>query len=527
MVLSPEEVSARLRPMFAALCEHGFTSAALSSPVRAAMTATAPGAQPTATAPAGLTSLLDKECEAVGMDFAAVTKSIADIRRTLTPREARDLTLAIYATQALADADTGNLHRAHVLLGDTIVELSESRRADLSTALAIGKQFFQEVPNDARLRAFGEQLDRYMLLREEQFILGGEHAAVLSAGGLSQAALVARERLLADMRLVTLPLVDLAIARGDTYGWQPSDAVLEVRDRLKKHVASLADGHEPTSAFLTDVKWANADAERATVTATAKVFSAVFLAGCPMRYDSEQQRLALVGLKSIASDEQLAAAAAWTAGKAVGEQSSDGTGHMLVALHWLSEDRPEAARATLMAGAATLLEAVKAEAAADSDDNATVATMLCRQLNAYRLVAAATMLPASATAHLGSESWITPTEVEIFLLAWRQAWLKAGLPQKPANSVIADATRAFEQRSSWSQATATRGNDRYFFFDYRFVGDGVPEVLVTKAATEELVETSRQPELATSERFLEFLRGFQMPRDFSPGFRTRLQPADR
>lgn len=529
VVLTPEEVSARLRPLFAALYEHGFATEALSSPVRSAAPTVDNAAppQPLAATPRGLTPRVDKECEAAGIDAAVVEKCVADLRRALTGPEAHDKVLAIYATQAIHDADTGNLHRAHVLFSDTLRELSDSRSDDLTTALILIRQLFQDVPHEASLRAFGEQLERYMLLRGQECVLRGEHAAVLHAGGLTDAAASARRRLLADIRLVTLPLVDLAIARGDTYGWQPTPQVEQARDRLLAHAAALAEGHSPSTAFLDDVKWRDTETEQAAVMAAAKAFPAIVMAGCPLRYDGEQQRLSMVGIKSLTADERLTAAAEWTAGKAGGgAQATDGTGHFLLALHWLSLDRTDTAQAALQAGAAALLEAVRVEAAGDSDDEAAVATMLCRQLNACRLLAAATIVSSGLPGEVAGVTATRATEIEVFLLAWRHAWLKAGLPLRAADGVIADAMRALEQRAAGMPRTADgplRRPDRYFFFDYRFLGDGVPEVMVAKAAAEELVEKAKQPELASSARFLEFLSTFELPREFSPGFRTRLQ----
>ena len=107
--------------------------------------------------------------------------------------------------------------------------------------------------------------------------------------------------------------------------------------------------------------------------------------------------------------------------------------------------------------------------------------------------------------------------------------LKCGLPQKPADAAIAGFAGNSEQyrrrmrERSGAGRTAGRG-DRYFFFDYRFRTGDVPDIVVTKASADQLVEPPRIGELAGTERFLEFVNGFQKPREFSPGFTGRWTP---
>ena len=114
----------------------------------------------------------------------------------------------------------------------------------------------------------------------------------------------------------------------------------------------------------------------------------------------------------------------------------------------------------------------------------------------------------------------------MLLLAWKQAWLKCGLPPKPADAAIAGFAKETEtQRRKMRERSGVDRinirNDRYFFFDYRFRTGDVPEIVVAKASADELVEDPRIGELAGTERFLEFVKGFQKPREFSPGFSTR------
>ena len=171
--LTADEVSARMRPLFVAVYEHGFNPTMLSSPTRSGTAA----ADASAKTPS-LSVLVEKECAKAGIDVAAVMKCAADVQQKLTKRQARDAVLAIYVDQALADADAGNLHRAHVLLSDVLSDISDSQAGDFSASITGLRRFFQEVPDKDRLQAFAQELDSYMRLAEESILLRGEHAAV-------------------------------------------------------------------------------------------------------------------------------------------------------------------------------------------------------------------------------------------------------------------------------------------------------------------------------------------------------------
>ena len=240
--LTADEVSARMRPLFVAVYEHGFNPTTLASPTRSGTAA----AQPSAKTPS-LTVLLEKECAKAGIDAATVVKCAADVQQKLTKRQARDAVLAIYVDQALADADAGNLHRAHVLLSDVLNEISESQAGDFSASITGLRRLFKEVPDKERLQAFAQQLDNYMLLAEESILLRGEHAAVLHAAGLVDAAEFARSKLLTQFKLVTLPLIDLAIVGHLDFRMggvlSPPD-VFCTQISSRRHVIDLAEGPE-------------------------------------------------------------------------------------------------------------------------------------------------------------------------------------------------------------------------------------------------------------------------------------------
>ena len=174
-----------MRPLFVAVYEHGFNPTMLSSPTRSGTAA----ADASAKTPS-LSVLVEKECAKAGIDVAAVMKCAADVQQKLTKRQARDAVLAIYVDQALADADAGNLHRAHVLLSDVLSDISDSQAGDFSASITGLRRFFQEVPDKDRLQAFAQELDSYMRLAEESILLRGEHAAVLHAAGREGAWMV-------------------------------------------------------------------------------------------------------------------------------------------------------------------------------------------------------------------------------------------------------------------------------------------------------------------------------------------------
>ena len=525
--LTADEVSARMRPLFVAVYEHGFNPTMLSSPTRSGTAA----ADASAKTPS-LSVLVEKECAKAGIDVAAVMKCAADVQQKLTKRQARDAVLAIYVDQALADADAGNLHRAHVLLSDVLSDISDSQAGDFSASITGLRRFFQEVPDKDRLQAFAQELDSYMRLAEESILLRGEHAAVLHAAGLVDAAEFTRSKLLTQFNLVTLPLIDLAIARGESYGFRAPDQLQETRRRLDSHAAALA-GNQPEAggdAFRTEANWGTIEQSRAALLEAFAKDAELVAAGHPVRFDSGTQAFVLDDAKVLADPKRLQAVADWCGGKPA-EGIDDGTGHFLLGWHWLANKRPGFARAAFVAGAQELLDraksvAIEPSAGGQDADSSTLTKALVSQFNAYRLLMAASLITASPPgAHVDSRDSNLP-QLEVLLVAWKQAWLKGGLPQKPADAMITQFVKASEQhrRRLRDQITAEQPihrSDRYFFFDYRFSGNGVPDVVLAKASADELVENARVPELATTERFLEFVKGFQKPREFSKGFAAR------
>lgn len=534
-----------MRPLFLVLYEHGFNPSRLASPNRwaaADAAQTAPPALATAVAEANsktppLTRLIRKECECAGIDPATVVKCATDLAQKLPAPQAREILLAIYVLQAIEDADAGKLHRAHVLLTDVLTEMNDVQADGMTASITGLRRFFLEVPDEKRLRNIAMQLDRYVRLQEENILLYGEHAAILQAGGFTAAADFTREKLLTQFDFVTLPLIDLAIARGESYAFRQPDQLRETRRRLGTHAEALRATRPPQrdDSFRTEAALKPAPRSASELTKAIGVHAGLLAAACPAAYDREKNEFVFPELRAVLTDKQrLEAAAEWCSAKPPTVAIADGSGHLLLAAHWLELQRPEFARTAFVAGAEELLErgkAVDVESIRGEADESReqLAQVLVSRLNAYRLLMAASLITASPPgAHVDSHDSLLP-QLEVLLLAWKQAWLKAGLPQKPADAAIARLARDSEaqRRRMRERSNADRiavRNDRYFFFDYRFRTGDVPEIVVAKASADELVENQRIEELAAAERFLEFVKTFQKPRQFSPGFAGRWNP---
>lgn len=541
--LTEAEVAARVRPLFLVLYERGFNPSSLVSSSRWPLTdgagtasvpsAVAKAAEEAAASTPPLTRLVRKECERAGIDPATVLKCAIDLKQKLPVQQAREILLAIYVIQAMKDADDGNLHRAHVLMTDVLTEMNEGQSEGMTASIAGLRRFFLEVPDAKRLQDFARQLDRYVRLQEENILLYGEHAAILQAGGFTAAADFTREKLLTQFDLVTLPLIDLAIARGESYAFRQPDQLRETRRRLGAHADALRATRPPKrdDAFRTKAALNTAPRSIAELMEAIGAHADFLGSACPAAYDQDKKEFSTPELWKILRDQKrLDATAEWCSGKPAAAIIADGTGHLILAAHWLEQGRPELARTAFVAGSEQLLERITAidRGSAGSDQDAP-REALVSQLNAYRLLMAASLITASPPgAHVDARDSYLP-QLEVLLLAWKQAWLKCGLPQKPAEAAIAGFSRnAEEQRRrmherSGADRIAMR-NGRYFFFDYRFRTGDVPEIVVAKASSDELVENPRIDELAGTERFLEFVKGFQKPREFSPGFAGRWTP---
>jgi hypothetical protein len=541
--LTEAEVGHRMRPLFLVLYERGFNPTALASPSRWAAGTAPQGTMPPGVAKAAeeaaaktppLTRLIRKESERAGIDPATVLKCANDLAAKLPAPQAREILMAIYVLQALKDADDGNLHRAHVLLTDVLTEMNDGQAEGMKASIAGLRRFFLEVPDEKRLQDFARQLDRYVKLQEENILLYGEHAAILQAGGFAAAADFTREKLLTQFDLITLPLIDLATARGESYGFRRPDQLRETRRRLNAHAEALRATRPPErdDSFRTKAEFTPAPRSIAELMEVIGTHVDLLAAACPIGYDPEKKEFFAPDLWSVVRDaKRLEATAAWCAGKQPADVIVDGTGHVLLAAHWLENNRPELARTAFVAGAEKLLEPIKvidvgSIRGEEDGRREQLAKALISQLNAYRLLMAASLISASPPgAHVDSRDSYLP-QLEVLLLAWKQIWLKCGLPQKPADAAIAEFARNSEaqrrriRERSGGDVIGFR-NDRYFFFDYRFRTGDVPEILVAKASADELVENPRIGELAGTERFLEFVKSFQKPRQFSPGFTTR------
>ena len=480
-----------------------------------------------------LTKLIRRECEQAGIDPATVLKCANDVATKLSPRECRDILLTIYLLQAIDDADRGNLHRAHVLLADVLAEMTAEAQDDDASSISSLRRFFLEVPDKQRLESFAKLFERYARKQEQKFLVSGEHAAVLRAGGLTEAAEFTRERLLTEFDFISLPLVDLAISRGESYGFAAPAQLQDTRRRLVGHAQALKASRPatPDDAFRSKAAITTEARGIGELSESLGTSADVLAAGCPLGYDTTRQEFSTPDIWAVLRDEKrLAAVAEWCAGKQLAAEVADGTGHFLLGAHWLEQSRPDLARMAFVAGAEQLLARgkdvdVSAPRSPSGSGRDQIAAALISQFNAYRLLMAASLVSASPPgAHVDAKDSYLP-QLEVLLLAWKQNWLKCGLPQKPADAVMSRFAKASEQyRRRLEQQPVGHSahlDDRYFFFDYRFRDGSVPDVFLDKALADGLVEAARLPELASSERFVTFLKSFERPQEFSKGFSSR------
>lgn len=603
--VSMGDVAALLQPYFFILFDRGFRPAGVETPARYPVVlvdgwlksvngdfrysaALQQSVRDAVAATPALEELVAEQLSGGAPDQANAAAKWAQFVRTLpvpadgTPvtKRIRRMVLGSYFQQALADADQRNFHRAHVILSDIGRVLAIDDDFTGPTGFVDFRRFFEEVPDAQRFESFARTLESYTSACEETLLVGGEHAAILNAAGLHDAANFMRDKLLARLDMVTLPLIAAAIVRGESYTFAPPKQLTETRKRLVEHEGVLRRGRkkEPLKPHLAEaasVKASEGYAEKfsefaALVTAGAgKAASAgsvekaarslqgmtrpigqwvrekvLCAAHCPMYmlepgteqlvvelsqpvvYVSAQAKFVSSNPAAVVSPDSSDTLAgnlkAWCAGEPLHETLQHGGGHFLAAWYWLESGRPNLARSGLLAGAEHLLAVSRAAdietLRADPVRNAAaLAAVLQAECNAYRMMLAAAAIrstPAGAAAD-GGDSYLA--ELQVLMTAWRQAWLKCGLPEAAAN----DAVRLVEIESRKAAAIeAAPQRPRYHFFDYRFTYGPVPDVVVRRAHETELFSAEGKSHLE-GEGMKGFWEGFLLPREFSKSARTR------
>lgn len=144
--------------------------------------------------------------------------------------DVRNQVLRVYWLQALVDAKQSNFHRAHVLFRDVADEVARLLSAEMDDKFI---RFFVDVPDSARIEAFGKILETYILEQAKWVTLKGEDASVLLATEqYKDAGRFMIDELIKQLELATLPIVRQAIARGESYGFRPSARLVSAKEKL-------------------------------------------------------------------------------------------------------------------------------------------------------------------------------------------------------------------------------------------------------------------------------------------------------
>jgi hypothetical protein len=499
----------------------------------------------------------------------------AGVRPVMPPGLARDTVLAITLRQAIQDADRKNYHRAHVLLTDASHVMGEESPLRSRDGRDVFIRFFREVPDTARFEDFAGRLTAYSESREKEVLLAGEHAAVLHAAGLTAAADFMREQLLAQFDVITLPMIDEAIRRGVSFGFQAPERVMRLRSRLEAHAAVLREGavtsadpyrreavaKEADPAYrqqladfekLFDADGGGAEEgrgaeklleqletarrpvsdwlrEKAIVTRHAPLLTLRqpmtyrFLSTIsPLGYDTVAKQLVRKSTASLPADADGLGdtLAAWCRGESLPDTSSDGSAHALLAWYWLECGRPELARAALIGGGRELLQKAKRlprDEVVKLQDGAV--GILLDELNGYRfLIAAAEIEAAPAGAVRGAGARYLP-ELAVLLANWQRMWEDCALPPLAAELAVVELEdQVAEREAAGSRLTESR--ERYSFRDCSFTHGPVPDVVIERAMEKNLFGPggdAAPPAAGLQEFFLDF----KWPSEFSRGSRER------
>lgn len=523
---------------------------------------------------------------AYGISDPAWTAAVADWSKLVSPPRstgtrpaipaglARDTMLAITLRQAIQDADRKNYHRAHVLLTDMAQVMGEDSPLRSRDGRDVFIRFFREVPDTARFEDFAGRLTAYSEAREKEVLLAGEHAAVLHAAGLTAASGFMREQLLSQFELITMPMINEAITRGVSFGFQAPERVMALKGRLEAAAAALREGvtsgaepfrqaavaKEADPAYrqrLAEFEklWeAGGDAagddagaeqqleqlasgprpvvdwlrEKALVTRHAPLLTLRqpmtyrFLAMIsPVGYDAGAKELTIKATASLPADEAGLGEGigAWCRGEPLPDALADGSAHALLAWYWLESGRPELARAALIGGGRELLQRAKRiprEEAVKLQDGAV--GILLDELNGYRfLIAAAEINAAPAGAVRGSGARYLP-ELAVLLANWQRMWEDCALPPLAAELVVSAVEDQVAEREAAVRLTDSR--ERYSFRDCSFTHGPVPDVILERAIERNMFGPAGDAAPAAA-GLQEFFLDFRWPSEFSPGSRER------
>lgn len=495
----------------------------------------------------------------------------------MSTREAGRAILAIYVAQALADADAGNLHRAHVILSDTLRIMSMGEGSATKTGDSI-EALFTEVVNQSNLDRFTAALSRYVEEQADALVVSGENASVLNAAGLRDGAEFIRAALLAKYELLVMPLIAKAQQRARNAGYRSPESLAGFQKQIGRHVATLRGSGDSKKQYLqravdaADGDYAavlerfrgmwggNSEAsldktlkeirelsrpvqswyEEKRIAAThcplqfvsAGLTSAELSIGLPLEYDDTERKfkdtnvLDFVAARQRLPEDTLGEDVKMWCGDASGASPlvRNGHGHFMLGWYWLEAGKPRFARQAWIDGARALLESP--EVLDEQGGNAGI-TGLLHQVNAYRLLVAASFITAAPPGVIIDRTNTYETEVRANATDWISTWTLSGYPEKEAKRVI-DSMFGVAGNSLLSDASRQQ-SERYPFFDYRFSSGSVPDVLVDEAVSAKVfnsdglfyVDESASPPEPHYKRISELFRGFVLPVEFSDGAKRR------
>jgi len=592
--VNPEAVARSITPFYLVLFNRGFSTQTVETPDRYRLNSVSdfqvherdPELDRRISDAQKATPPLSSVAAAYGVTDSAVVEALSEWAKFVSPTwrtqsplsasSARDTVLAIVFRQAIQDADRRNYHRAHVLFTDMAHTMSEDSPLRQRAGRDVFARFFREVPDKARFEAFAGRLAAYSEAREKEVLLAGEHAAVLHAAGLTAASGFMRDQLLSQFDLITLPMINKAIQRGVSFGFQTPERVARVKQRLELLASALREG--PTAeihpARHKAIMFASNEAYQADLGAFEKLWEAssadaadddtsaeqlldrmatmerpisewlkektlvtrhvpLLTLRQPMNYrflemispltyeaSAKQFRYQLAARLPSEVDDLEKKVTDWCGGEPAADGLADGSMHSLLAWYWLERGRPEMARTALIAGGRELLERGKNTSREDVvrlQDAA--AEKLLDELNGYRfLIAAAEIEAAPAGAVQGTGVQYLP-ELAVLLAHWQQMWKDCALPPFAVDLIVGLIEEQVAQREA-ATGKANNTQERYWFWENRFTNGVVPDVVVERALEQNIFGPDGNRPVAPSE-LQAFFRDFRWPNEFSPGSKQR------
>ena len=437
---------------------------------------------------------------------------------------------------------------------------------------------FTEVVNQSNLDRFTAALSRYVEEQADALVVSGENASVLKAAGLRDGAEFIRAALLAKYQLLVMPLIAKAQQRARNAGYRSPESLAGFQKQIGRHVATLRGSGDSEKQYLQQAVDA-ADGDYAAVLdrfrgmwggnseasldktlddlrklsrpvqswyeekriaaihcplqfVSAGLTSAELSIGLPLEYDETERKfkdtnvLDFVAARQRLPEDTLGEDVKMWCGDASGASPlvRNGLGHFMLGWYWLEAGKPRFARQAWIDGARALLESP--EVLDEQGGNAGI-TGLLHQVNAYRLLVAASFITAAPPGVIIDRTNTYETEVRANATDWISTWTLSGYPEKEAKRVI-DSMFGVAGNSLLSDASRQQ-SERYPFFDYRFRSGSVPDVLVDEAVSAKVfnsdglfyVDESASPPEPRYKRISELFRGFVLPVEFSDGAKRR------